>query len=376
MNIKFREEIELKNKIIVIKLSSLAVTYPHGGINKAQIKQMAQDISHLTHDKKIKVILVSSGSINAGRKIMSKVAKEDIAFLQACSAVGQPLLMRAFTEEFKKLKLNTAQVLLTHEDLKNKKRSHNIRGSISTLLKKQIIPILNENDCVSFDEITVGDNDQLSAMICETMNADLLCMLTGVDGLYNKDPREKDAIHYPVIHYNDGLKELNTVSKSSAGRGGMKTKIQAVRKLTPMGIPVIIGSYKEKSPIMRLLTQKMGSFFSADLQEQKCKRKSWILTRTRNHAVIKIDAGAAKALQSNASLLPIGVISTGGKFNRGDSVLIKYKNQIIAHGITEYSATEIERIKKLKTSELSQVLDYVPSKVVIHKDNLILKEDK
>ncbi|MBT4790455.1 MAG: glutamate 5-kinase, partial [Halobacteriovoraceae bacterium] len=289
---KFRKEIKLPNKLIIVKLSSLAVTFTDGHLNLIQVKQICSDISELIKKKKLNIIIVSSGSINAGRNLLPKKRKEEISFLLACSSIGQPILMNMFAQEFKQYGLFTSQVLLTHEDLKNKKRSHNIRGSISTLLKHGIIPILNENDCVSFDEITVGDNDQLSAMICETMNADLLCMLTGADGLYSKDPTQEDAIHYPIIHYEDELKDLSTLSQKSVGRGGMKTKLQAIRKLTPLGTGVVIGSYTKYTPILRLLCQQSGTLFTADNNPSNLKKRSWILTRVRDHAIIKIDQGA------------------------------------------------------------------------------------
>ncbi|MDH5415581.1 MAG: glutamate 5-kinase, partial [Flavobacteriaceae bacterium] len=296
MNIRLRPELKLKNKLVIIKLSSLAVTHEHGGLNLEQIKAIVNDIDQLINSLKLNVIIVSSGAVNAGRKFITHTEKHNMTDLQACSAVGQPILMHAFQEQFKTHNLQAAQVLLTHEDLKNKLRSHNIRGSILCLLKNGIIPILNENDSVSFDEITVGDNDQLSAMIGETMSADLLCMLTKADGLYNKDPNEVDAQHFPVIDFQDGLAGFSTITKSSAGRGGMKTKLQAVRKLTPLGIHVLIGSYCQNLPILRLLTTEQGTLFLADPQESKSKKKSWILTRVRNHATIKIDQGAVQAL--------------------------------------------------------------------------------
>lgn len=374
MTIRFRNKLQIKNNLLVIKLSSLGVTHPEGGVHKKQIKEIVADIAKITSDTKIKIVLVSSGSINAGRSFMDKFHPNSIADLQASSAIGQPILMNAFQKQLDKYNIRSAQVLLTHEDLKNKSRSHNVRASLLSLIDNKIIPIINENDCVSFDEITLGDNDQLSAMICEIINADTLCMLTQADGLFDKDPKFKGAKHFPLINFGDDFSGVKLLSKSSAGRGGMKTKLQAVRKLTPLGINVLIGSFTFKSPILRTLTTEQGSLFLGNPDKAKLKKKSWILTRVRNHAVVKIDQGAKEALLKNASLLPIGVLSVDGKFSRGDSILIKFKNQTIAYGITEYSNKEIELIKKLKTTELSSVLDYIPSKVVIHKDNLILNK--
>lgn len=378
MTIKFRKHLKFKNKLLVVKLSSLAVTYAKGGIHHDQIKSIIGDLVRLREDKNLQIVLVSSGSINAGKRFLGSPNKNEISELQACSAVGQPVLMKAFQDHLDQFNIQAAQVLLTHEDLKNKQRSHNVRSSLKKLLSKGIIPIINENDTVSFDEITVGDNDQLSAMICEVLSADLLLMLTKSDGLYNMDPANKNAIHFPLISYNDNFQDIKLLTKSSAGRGGMKTKLQAVRKLTPLGINVIISSFTRENPVLSSLTRKdlsisAGSFFPGNQQLSLAKNKSWILTRVRNHACVKVDLGAKNALLKNASLLPIGVISTSGNFKRGDSIQIKFKNLIIGFGITEYSSHEIEKIKKLKSTELHTQLDYIPSKVVIHKDNLILK---
>ncbi|MFT6632091.1 MAG: glutamate 5-kinase [Bacteriovoracaceae bacterium] len=373
MATRFRKHLKFKNKLIIIKLSSLAVTHAEGGINKKQIASIVNDINKLRTEKKLQVIIVSSGSINAGKKFLGTSSKNEISQLQACSAIGQPILMQSFQSEFDKYKIQAAQVLLTHEDLKNKSRSFNVRASIQSLLRNNIIPIINENDSVSFDEITVGDNDQLSAMICEITNADALLMLTQSDGLYNMDPIHPEALHFPIINYSDDFNDIKLISKSSAGRGGMKTKLQAVRKLTPLGINVIISTFSESSPILRSISQGAGSLFLGNPSLGQLKKKSWILTRVRNHAIVKVDSGAKDALLKNASLLPIGIISVSGNFSRGDSIQIKFKNEIIAFGITEYSSKDIEKIKRLKSGDLASTLGYVPSKVVIHKDNLIIK---
>lgn len=378
MKIKLRNPLNLKkikaSKSIVIKLSSRAVTHASGGVNTLQIKEIINDIAQLRAYTNINIILVSSGSINAGRQFLGSSKKNNITHLQASSAIGQPILMQAFQRELERHDLRSAQVLLTHEDLKNKSRSHNVRSVIIELLQNNIIPIINENDCVSFDEITVGDNDQLSAMICECLNADTLCMLTKPDGLYDKDPEDPSAKQFPLIQFNDSFSQITLLTKSSAGRGGMRTKLEAVRKLTPLGVNVIICSFSFPSPILRALTQESGTLFLGNPENKNLKKKSWILTRVRPYAIIRVDQGAKEALLKNASLLPIGIISTSGKFNRGDSISIKYKHTIIAFGISEYSNKDVEKIKYCKSTELSSVLSYIPSKVVIHKDNLILKE--
>lgn len=373
MSLNFRKQIKLTNKMLVIKLSSLAVTKEKGGIHQVKLKKIVQDLYQL-HQQGFKVILVSSGAINAGKNSFKAKTSSEIDYAQACAAIGQPLLMNAYQKSFSKLGIHIAQVLLTHEDLKNKKRSHNLKNCLNQLINADVIPIINENDSVSFDEITVGDNDQLSAMLCEVMNADLLVMLTSSNGLYTDDPvKNKQAVHLPVIDYDQDLQQVKTLSKSLTGRGGMKTKLEAVRKLTPIGVPVIIASYKALSPVLAPLTQETGSLFLANKTSSLSIKRMKIISSVRTNACLKIDEGAYKALLNNASLLPIGIMKVEGKFSRGDSISIKFKNKTIAYGISEYSSAEVDKIKKLNSKVLDRVLKFAPSKVVIHKNNLIKK---
>ena len=366
---------QLKNKNIVFKLSSLAVTNANGGINHYQMNQIIADILFLKSTFKIRPVIVTSGSINAGKTSLNNINALNMASLQACSSVGQVVLMQKFHEKFSKHDQVIAQILLTHEDLKNKKRSLNTKNTLDKLLNEGIIPILNENDTVSFDEITFGDNDQLSAMICEMVDAQCLVMLTQANGLYDRDPDDSGAKRFSSIEYDDGFDNVLTISKSSSGKGGMKTKLQAVRKLTPLGIDVYISSFAGKNPIIKALEKSNGTHFIANPRPSKVKKKSWILTRVREQASIVIDKGARDALLKNASLLPVGIRNVSGPFLRGDSVQIIYQRKVIAFGITEYSSKEVDKIKLLKSSELAGILGHVPSIVVVHKDNLILRQD-
>ncbi len=375
MTLKLRPTVKIKNKTLIVKLSSLAVTHKEGGIDRKLIARICKDISHLKTEFGWQVVIVSSGAINAGKPFMKTLNKQVMAQMQAASAIGQPLLMQAFQKEFSKHNLNIAQILLTHEDLKNKRRSLNIRSSLLTLLQEGIIPVINENDSVSFEEITVGDNDQLSAMICETLGSNLLCMLTKTDGLYTDDPNLKSAKHIQKVHFEENFSSIKTLSKTTTGRGGMKTKLQAVRKLTPLGINVIIGTYERSKPLISLLiNENYGTVFTADPEVKIKIKKQWILSRTKNEAIITIDKGAMGALLKNASLLPVGVTKVHGNFNRGDCIKVQYNKKTMAHGVSEYSSKELELIKRKKTSELSNILNHVHSKVVIHKDNLILNK--
>ena len=351
------------------------MTNASGGINHYQMNQIISDILHLKKTFDINPVIVSSGAINAGKASLNNINAQDMASLQASSSIGQVVLMQKFHQKLSKAGQVIAQILLTHEDLKNKKRSLNTKNTLNKLLSEGVIPILNENDTVSFDEITFGDNDQLSAMICEMVDAKCLVMLTQANGLYDRDPTEVGAMRFSQIDYDDGFENILTISKSPSGKGGMKTKLQAVRKLTPLGIDVYISSFAGKNPMIKALKKINGTHFLANPSPAKVKKKSWILTRVREQASIVIDKGAMDALLKNASLLPVGIRNVSGPFLRGDSVQIIFQRKVIAFGITEYSSKEVDRIKSLKSSELVGVLGHVPSVVVVHKDNLILRQD-
>jgi len=365
----------LKNKNIVFKLSSLAVTNPNGTINHYQMNQIINDILILKQQYAIRPVIVSSGAVNAGRSLFGEIHSEDMATLQASSSVGQLILMKMFDQKFSKKGQQISQILLTHEDLKNKKRSLNTKNTLNTLLNAGVIPIVNENDTVSFDEITFGDNDQLSAMICEMIGAENLILLTKANGLYDKDPQEQNAKRFKTINYDDSFEDVLTITKTSSGKGGMQTKLQAVRKLTPLGVDVYISTFTGKQPIIKALDKSNGTHFYANPNPLESKKKSWILTRSRGHAIISIDKGARDALLKNASLLPVGINNVSGPFLRGDSVQIKYGRKVIAFGITEYSSKEVAKIKQCKSQQLHLILNHVPTLVVIHKDNLILKRN-
>lgn len=367
---------QYQGKPIIFKLSSLAVTHEQGGFNYAQVKQILSDIMALKKKWSVIPIIVTSGAINAGRpEVLGEQQHRDIAELQACAAIGQAKLMNMFQKKLAAYDVHSAQILLTHEDLRNKQRSLNIKNTLNKLISRNIIPIINENDSVSFDEISFGDNDQLSAMICELVSAPLLLMLTRANGLYDRDPAEEGAERFTVVAYDNALEQVKTLTKTSTGKGGMKTKLAAVRKLTPLGIDVIISSYSGKSPILNALDGKAGTLFEHNPKPDSLKKRSWILTRAREHAAINIDKGAYEALKKNASLLPVGVKSVTGPFRRGDSIPIRYGQKIVAYGISEYNAREAELIKQQHSRDLTQIIKQVHSRVLVHKDNLILKSD-
>ena len=362
---------------VVIKVGSLAVTDETGGVSLPKIEALVAELESLKA-KGFAPILVSSGAINSGKTYIKRPEEKKmmISFQQASAAVGQPLLMKAYLDATEKHNSRCAQILVTHEDFKERKRFLNIRNTINRLVENDILPVVNENDTVSFEEITVGDNDQLAVMITEATDAEKLILLTEADGLFNKNPKDPDALRFDQIDFNDKFEGVKIAAKTSVGRGGMDTKLKAVRKLTPNGVDVIIGSFLEKNPIQRLLDGKGGTLFKGNPEKQTSKRKSWLSTIVKNEAWVVVDDGCAEALlKGNTSLLPIGIKKVSGVFKRGEVIQVKHKNKTLAVGISEFDYKEMELVKGKPSQEISNLIENAPSKVAIHKDNLLLKSD-
>ena len=363
---------------IVIKVGSLAVTNESGGVNPQKITNIISDLYELK-SKGYRPILISSGAINSAKGLIKKPDEKKmmISFQQAMAAVGQPILMKAYIDILQKFDWPCAQILVTHEDFKERKRFLNIRNTINRLLDNGILPIVNENDTVSYDEITVGDNDQLAVMITEATDAEKLIILSEADGLFDKNPKEIGAKRFLEIDFRDDFKGVKIAAKTSVGRGGMDTKLKAVRKLTPLGVDVLLGSFLHEKAISRLLLQNEGTIFKGNPRKEKSRRKSWLSTLVKNDCYILVDEGASLALlDSLTSLLPVGIKKVSGRFKRGDVIQVRFKNKILAVGLTEYDSDELELIKGKKSAEINSLLDYVHSKVAIHKDNLLLKKDE
>lgn len=363
---------------IVVKVGSLAVTDEAGGVSPQKIKNIISDLYDLKTQGYLP-ILISSGAINTAKGMIKKPDEKGmmISFQQASAAVGQPLLMKCYIDALIEYQWPCAQILVTHEDFKERKRFLNIRNTINRLLENGILPIVNENDTVSFAEITVGDNDQLAVMMTEASDAEKLILLSEADGLFDKNPKEPDAKRFTEIDFKDDFSSVKIATKTSVGRGGMDTKLKAVRKLTPLGVDVILGTFLEPQAVSRLLIHKGGTTFKGNPIRQKSRRKSWLSTVVKNDCYVVVDEGASKALlDSHTSLLPVGIKKVQGKFGRGDVIQVRHKSKVLAVGMTEYDYKELDLIKGKKTSEIGTMMDFVHSKVAIHKDNLLLKKDE
>jgi glutamate 5-kinase len=363
---------------IVIKVGSLAVTNESGGVDQGKIHNIISDLHQLLKHGHTP-ILISSGAINTGRIFIQRPEEKKmmISYQQASAAVGQPLLMQAYIQALRDYSWPCAQILVTHEDFKDRRRFLNIRNTINRLLDNGILPIINENDSVSFEEISVGDNDQLAVMITEASDANKLILLTEADGLYDKNPSDKDAQRISLVDYQDDFSSVKIATKTSVGRGGMQTKLMAIRKLTPIGVDVVLGTFNAPGPVSRLLKMGEGTTFRGHPEKQKSRRKSWLSTVVKNDCYVVVDDGAARALiESQTSLLPVGIKKIHGKFKRGDVISIRHRLKIIGVGISEYGDRDLERIKGKKSQEIPQLLELIPSKVAIHKDNLLIKDSK
>lgn len=365
-----RRELKELPKRIVVKIGSNGIADP-SGIHKDNLKRFTKDICELL-DQDIELVLVSSGAIATGHSILGSEVQGGVDVLQALSALGQPPLIAAYQANLAKFNRNCAQVLLTHEDLADRQRSLNLRNTLLRLLEMKVVPIVNENDSVSYAEITVGDNDQLAAMLAMSLDANLLILLTGPDGLYTKNPETPGAEKISHLSAEDDFKRIWTHGQSSSGRGGMSTKLEAVRRVTPLGIPVVIASYNNESPITQAL-EGAGSFFYGATDSFNLPRERWLVSSVKAGAKIQVDQGAEEAILHGASLLPSGISQCYGTFRRGDCVSIIHRGKVLALGLSEYSSREVEKIKGCKSSDIAKLLGSMPSKVVIHRKNLVKK---
>lgn len=366
----------LKNaRRIVIKAGSGILTGDNG-FNNTVINSLTNDICDL-RSRGFEIILVSSGAIAAGMKKMGYDKKPDgISEKQAMAAIGQSRLMMAYEKAFGRHGVTVAQILITRDDLNNRRRYLNARNTIFTLLSWGIIPIINENDTVVIDEIKFGDNDNLSAMVANMTESNLLAILTDIDGLYDDDPRtNKNAKLIPLINKISSSHFQSATSVPGAlGTGGMASKIAAARKATLKGIPVIITNGYTKNIIRKIMKgEETGTLFLPQTKAV-CGRKHWIAFTRAIKGKISIDDGAVKALIKNGkSLLPSGVIGVSGRFNRGDSVQIIDRNgNETAVGMVDYSSSELDKIKGLNSRKIEEMLGFKHNDEIIHRDNLLI----
>ena len=369
-----------KAKRIVVKVGSNVLTEDNG-LNLKAIRSITRQIGKLIGDG-LEVILVSSGAMASGlKKIGLPVRPDELPKRQAVAAVGQAGLMMAYEKAFDRYNLKVAQILLTSEDLANRKRYLNARNTLNTLLSWQVVPIINENDTVWIEEIKLGDNDNLAAMITLLMDADLLVNLTDIDGLFSRNPRvDPDAeLIRTVTQITKKIEKYAGDIPGALGTGGMISKINAARKVNSGGVPMIITKGDKPNILLKLFSgQQHGTIFIPQKQ-RLTSRKCWIAYSLKPKGSLQIDEGAARAIVKNGkSLLPSGIIAVRNDFGVGAPVeFFDLHENTLGIGLVNYSSAEIDRIKGLKTNRIKQVLGHKSYDEVIHRDNLaITAEDE
>ena len=370
---KKRASILYNARRVVVKVGSNVLTEDYG-LNLKAIRSISRQICQLI-DGGIEIILVSSGAMASGiRKVGLDKRPDEIPKRQAIAAIGQAGLIMEYEKAFARYHKKVAQILLTGDDLNNRKRYLNARNTLCMLLSWQVVPIINENDTVMIEEIQFGDNDNLAAMITLLMDADILVNLTDIDGLYTKDPRTSpDADFIPLVSIiGEDIKKIAGDIPGALGTGGMLSKINAAKKVTAAGIPMIIANGGRPDVLKKLFSGKnVGTFFTPNKKKLK-SRKCWIAFTLKPKGVIRIDDGAAEAiLTKGKSLLPSGIVGVEGEFSVGAPVEFrKTDDETLGTGLVNYSSTDIRKIMGLKSSQIKNRLGHKPYDDVIHRDNL------
>ena len=349
------------------------------GVNLTVLASIVRQICHL-REQGAEVMLVTSGAIAAGRAALGRQGpvSRDIRSRQVAAAVGQTRLMQIYHEQFAARGVTVAQALLTFGDLSNRQSYLNVRNTLQGLLDLGVVPLLNENDVVAVDEIgaVFGDNDRLSALVANLVDADLLLILTDIDGLYTADPRvDPTATLIPRVERIDqGIEAMAGQHLQPWARGGMPTKLEAARLVTTSGIPMIMADGRDDGIAVKAASgESVGTYFKA-AEEKLEARKRWMLGGISQRGQVVVDDGAVVALRDdNRSLLPAGVERADGEFARGDTVFIMDgSGHNIACGIANYSAVDIERIRGLSSGKIEETLGYHYGQEVVHRNNLVL----
>ena len=359
----------------VIKIGSALLTNDGRGLNRDGMQSWVDQIAALLAQGH-EVVLVSSGSVAEGMTRLGwKTRPEEVHKLQAAAAVGQMGLVQAYERAFAHHQRNTAQILLTHDDLSDRKRYLNARTTLRTLLDMGVVPVINENDTVVTDEIKFGDNDTLGALVANLVEADLLVILTDQQGLFTADPRSNpDATLIVEGRASDPRYAAMAGGGGALGRGGMITKVRAAMLAARSGADTLIVGGRIDNVITRLRAgEVLGTLLLAD-KERDAARKQWLAGHLQSHGELTLDAGAVKALrESGRSLLPIGVIAAQGKFERGQLVICKdEQGAVVAKGLVNYSHKDAARILRTPTAQIEQALGYIAEPEIIHRDNLVV----
>lgn len=377
MNNEASREALKKAKRIVIKVGTSTITYANGKRNFSQIDRLAREISDLQNQGK-EMILVTSGAVAVGVDRMGLPGKpKTIPGKQAAAAVGQGVLMHTYEKFFADYGQIVAQVLITKTEAIDRHRYTNTRNTFMELMRQRVIPIVNENDVVALDELKIGDNDNMSALVAGIVDADLVIILSDVDGLYTANPQtHPDAVIVPEVAEITPEIEASAGGVGSArGTGGMATKIQAAKAATSSGIHLVIASGTEKNAIPRVLQgEELGTLFVS--RENRLQfRKRWLAFGAKIAGSIVVDDGCAKAIRKagGCSILPAGVFAVQGEFLPGSTVSVIDKDaHELARGLVHYSSAELEQIKGCNSGEIANILGHKNFDEVIHRDDLVI----
>jgi glutamate 5-kinase len=364
-------------KTWVIKVGSRSLTKPGGGLDLEQVARLSDGLAQLTAMGK-NVVFVSSGAVASGVGCLGLPGRpKDLATLQAVAAVGQAQLMQAYRDAFHKYKLHVAQVLLTASDLDDRVGYLNVRNTLIAIHQLGAIPIINENDTVSVEELqtTFGDNDRLAAMVAGIFERPLLVILSDVQGLYDRDPSDPTAkVISTVARVDNSILELVRDRNTGVSKGGMASKLAAARFVNSSGAGAIIAYGKEPDVLVRLANgEDIGTYFHPAEHSMEAKKR-WIGFTAQCAGKVIVDAGAAQAIiTQNRSLLPIGIREVAGTFEKGDTIAIMdIDGHEVARGQSNYASSDIEKIRGLKSSAIEAKLGHCPYETVVHRDNLVL----
>lgn len=372
-----REDLLGNIRKIVVKVGTSTLTNHNGKLNLDKIKNIVEQLSLLS-DKGYDVALVTSGAVGAGMGLLNMTEKpKDLTEKRMLSAVGQLSLMNIYQSFFEAHNKIVGQLLLTKADFSDRQRYLNMRNVCHAFLEKKIIPIINENDAVVSDALAlkVGDNDTMSALVAGLIDADLLIILSDIDGLYDKNPNQHtDAKLIEIVEkIDDNIKNMAGGEGSKLGTGGMITKIKAAEMATKIGTHLVIANGEQPQNITKIVeNENIGTLFVKKHRKISSK-KYWLAYGTYKEGLINIDQGAEEALLSGRSLLPIGIKSVEGDFERGTVLQIEnHRGDIIAFGISNYSSDDITLIKGRHSHEIEDILGHKYDNVVIHIDNMVI----
>jgi glutamate 5-kinase len=371
---ELRKEIMGGVRRVVTKVGSSLLVSLGAGLNTAFISQLAGELVWLKK-KGVEIVMVSSGAIAAGMERLGFTKRpKTISELQAAAAIGQSNLMHVYEDAFAPWGLKVAQVLITHDDMRDRKRYINARNTLLTLLDLGIIPIINENDSVVVEEIKFGDNDLLAALVTALVDADLLLILTDTPGLYSSEPHKGGSFISLVEKVTKKVEAMAQGSQTEIGTGGMLSKVEAAKLAARCGVPTVVTGCRDRNVLERIFTgEQAGTLFLSGGQRLR-GRKQWIGFTLRPKGRLVLDKGAHEAIvKGGKSLLPSGIVAVEGTFGRGDLVsCLNSRKEEFARGLVNYDSHELSKIMQRKSSQIEEVLGYKYTDEVIHRDNLVI----